>query len=191
MTGIQLSGAIAVQRIVPIPQSSHYVELVLDYWRDIMNFIFSKMSQQQAENIASNWHYEDEYSFYDVDADEEDLIEFLDPKQREDIYYIVREEDEEIGFFSFDCKAGAVDIGLGMKPELTGQGLGLEFFKAGLKFAISQFTPNEITLSVATFNDRAIKVYKKAGFEPGEIFMQDTNGSRFEFLKMKYDCVSK
>ncbi|WOV83700.1 GNAT family protein [Sporosarcina jeotgali] len=156
-----------------------------------MNFIFSKMSQQQAENIASNWHYEDEYSFYDVDADEEDLIEFLDPKQREDIYYIVREDDEEIGFFSFDYKAGAVDIGLGMQPELTGRGLGLEFFKAGLKFAISQFTPNEITLSVATFNDRAIKVYKKAGFEPGETFMQDTNGSRFEFLKMKYDCASK
>lgn len=37
------------------------------------------MTQTQAEDIASNWHYNDEYSFYDMDADEEDLVEFLDP----------------------------------------------------------------------------------------------------------------
>lgn len=76
-----------------------------------------------------------------------------------------------------------------MKPELTGRDLGLDFFKAGLRFAISKYNPNEITLSVATFNDRAINVYKKAGFESVETFMQDTNGSRFEFLKMKYECA--
>lgn len=151
-----------------------------------MDYIFSKMSQEQAENIATNWHYEGKYSFYDVDADEEDLAEFLEPKERRDSHYIVKESDEEIGFFSFNAKGDVVDIGLGMKPELTGQGLGLGFFKAGIQFAISRYNPKEITLSVAIFNDRAIKVYKKAGFKPVENFMQDTNGSRFEFLKMKY-----
>ncbi|WP_100012113.1 GNAT family N-acetyltransferase [Lentibacillus sediminis] len=154
-----------------------------------MDYNFSEMSQEQAENIASNWHYEGKYSFYDVEADEEDLVEFLDPKKREDSHYIVKEGEEEIGFFSFNDKGDAIDIGLGMKPELTGRGLGLGFFKAGLRFVLSNYNPKEITLSVATFNDRAIQVYKKAGFESVETFMQDTNGSSFEFLKMKYECA--
>ncbi|GEN82742.1 N-acetyltransferase [Sporosarcina luteola] len=153
-----------------------------------MNYNFSKMSQEQAENIAVNWHYEGKYSFYDVSADEEDLAEFLNPMERGNSYYIVKTDEKEIGFFSFDENGGFVDLGLGMKPELTGEGLGLEFLKAGLSYAISKYNPKEITLSVATFNERAIKVYIKAGFEPVATFMQDTNGSRFEFLKMKYDC---
>lgn len=74
-----------------------------------------------------------------------------------------------------------------MKPELTGRGNGLEFTKVGVEYAVLKYNPQEITLSVATFNERAIKVYKKAGFTAVATFMQDTNGSRFEFLKMKYD----
>ena len=154
-----------------------------------MDYNFNKISQEEAENIASNWHYEGKYSFYDIAADEEDLAEFLNPQERGDKYYIVKKGNEEIGFFYFEDKNDSVDIGLGMKPELTGRGMGLDFFKAGLDYAISKYNPKEITLSVATFNERAVKVYKKAGFESVKTFMQDTNGSRFEFLKMKYECT--
>ena len=154
-----------------------------------MDYDFNKMSQEQAENIASNWHYEGKCSFYDITADKEDLAEFLNPQERGDKYYIVKKSNEEIGFFYFEDKDDSVDIGLGMKPELTGRGMGLDFFKAGLGYAISKYNPKEITLSVATFNERAVKVYKKAGFESVKTFMQDTNGSRFEFLKMKYECT--
>ncbi|VDG96822.1 Uncharacterized N-acetyltransferase YjaB [Lysinibacillus sphaericus] len=154
-----------------------------------MNYIFSEMSQKEAENIASNWHYEDIYSFYDIAADEEDLAEFLNPQERGDKYFSVKISNEEIGFFCFENENDCVDIGLGMKPELTGRGLGLDFLKAGLSYAISKYNPENITLSVATFNERAIKLYKKVGFESTSSFMQDTNGSRYEFLRMKYECV--
>lgn len=153
-----------------------------------MDYTFKEMTQEQAEEIASKWRYEGEYSFYDISADEEDLVEFLNPETRDDSYYIVKQGDEELGFFSFAVVEYSVDIGLGMKPEMTGRGLGLDFLKAGLAYAVVKYNPLEITLSVATFNERAIKVYKKVGFEPVETFMQDTNGSRFEFLKMKYEC---
>ncbi len=152
-----------------------------------MDYNFNKMSQEQAENIASNWHYEGEYSFYDFAADEEDLAELLNPQKRGDKYYIVKKDNEEIGFFYFENEGDSVEIGLGMKPELTGRGMGLDFLQAGLNYAISKYNLKQITLSVATFNERAIKVYKKAGFESVETFMQDTNGSCFEFLKMKYE----
>lgn len=61
----------------------------------VMDYNFSEMSQEQAENIALNWHYEGKYSFYDVDADEEDLVEFLDSKKRGDSHYIVKEGEED------------------------------------------------------------------------------------------------
>lgn len=152
-----------------------------------MDYNFSKMTQEQAENIASDWHYEGKYSFYDIKSDKEDLAEFLNPIERGDAYYIVNNGNEEIGFFCFENEGDSVDIGLGMKPELTGRGHGLDFLRSGLRHAISKYNPRGITLSVAIFNERAIKVYKKAGFVPVETFMHNTNGSRFEFLKMKFE----
>lgn len=155
-----------------------------------MAYRFYPMTQQQAEEIAHNWHYDGEYSFYDIEADREDLEEFLDPEQRGKNYYIVTSGDKIAGFFSYHTvDSQTVDIGLGMKPSLTGGGRGREFVDAGLNFAIKSFNPSRITLSVAAFNERAIKVYEKAGFVRGETFMQDTNGSSYEFLNMS--CMLK
>ena len=39
-------------------------------------------------------------------------------------------------------------------------------------------------LIVATFNQRAIRVYGKAGFKPDKIFMNETNGGEYEYLQM-------
>ncbi|MGM7682557.1 GNAT family N-acetyltransferase [Cytobacillus sp. Hm23] len=156
-----------------------------------MTYDFTKMSQEQAEDIAFNWHYDGDYSFYDMEADQEDLAEFLDVNKRRDYYYVVKREDKIIGFMSFiETVTAIIDIGLGMKPELTGHGLGLDFLRAGLNYAKKKSKPQKITLSVAIFNERAIKVYKKAGFVEGRTFEQITNGGLFEFISMEYDCSS-
>ncbi|MDX8361476.1 GNAT family protein [Cytobacillus sp. IB215316] len=156
-----------------------------------MTYDFTKMSQKQAEDIALNWHYDGDYSFYDMEADQEDLAEFLDVNKRRDYYYVVKKENEIIGFMSFiETATSIVDIGLGLKPKLTGHGLGLDFLRAGLNYAKTKYKPQKITLSVAIFNKRAIKVYKKAGFVEGRAFMQNTNGGSFEFIFMEFDCSS-
>lgn len=155
-----------------------------------MTYKFEIMTQKQAEEIAHNWHYDGEYSFYDMEADEEDLAEFLDRKARGNFMFAVMIEDELIGYFSVSQAAVNVyDIGLGMRPDLTGNGRGTEFLQAGMEFVQSRFTVDEITLSVATFNQRAIKVYRKIGFKDMDTFVQDTNGSTYEFLRMVYECV--
>jgi ribosomal-protein-alanine N-acetyltransferase len=152
-------------------------------------YILREMTQEQAEDIAKNWHYNDIYSFYDMDADEEDLVEFLDPKQRAESMFVVINAQDIIGYFSFNrVDKDTIDIGLGMNPNLTGSGKGVVFLNGGLEFAKYKYNPKRFTLSVATFNHRAIKVYKKVGFEEVDTFMQDTNGSSFEFLKMTYQC---
>ncbi|MGM0751670.1 MAG: GNAT family N-acetyltransferase [Bacillota bacterium] len=154
-----------------------------------MTLTFETMTQEQAEDIAYNWHYDGEYSFYDMEADKEDLDKFLDSDTRGDSVFAVLKEDELIGFFSVDIVGPNIcDIGLGIRPDLTGQGKGLEFLNSGIDFVQSTFSPDKITLSVATFNQRAIKTYRKIGFKDIDTFMQDTNGSTYEFVKMGFEC---
>jgi ribosomal-protein-alanine N-acetyltransferase len=146
-------------------------------------FRFVPMSQEAARKI-SGWHYAPPYSFYDTDHDPEDREELLDPERRKGRYFSAFEQRELAGFFSFDLENGSVELGLGLRPDLTGRGLGLGFVLAGLGFAEERFSPSDFRLSVATFNHRAIRVYEKAGFRAEDTFIQKTNGGEFEFLRM-------
>lgn len=154
-----------------------------------MDCIFQEMTQEQAEEIAATWHYEGEYSFYDTDADPEDLEEFLDSEKRDGRYFVVLQHNEVTGFYGFhQIDKDTVDMGLGMKPDLTGRGNGAAFLEAGLQFAKTSYQPKKITLSVAAFNKRAIKSYEKLGFRKVESYLQETNGGHFDFVKMEIDC---
>lgn len=115
-----------------------------------MGYKFEIMTQEQAEEIAFNWHYDAEYSFYDMMADKEDLVEFLDSQKRGDSNFIVTKDNDIIGFFSFTKVAiNTIDIGIGLRPNLVGKGTGMGFLKAGIDFAESIYKPQKITLSVA------------------------------------------
>jgi ribosomal-protein-alanine N-acetyltransferase len=144
-----------------------------------MDFDFRPMYEQDAAAIAA-WHYEEPYSFYDMEADPEDLEEFLDSSLWPDKNYAVYESGKLAGFFTFSASGDVVEIGLGM----TGRGVGLQFVRAGLGFAHKKYARNRFKLAVAVFNVRAIKVYEKAGFRGTRTFMQDTNGDTYEFLEM-------
>jgi ribosomal-protein-alanine N-acetyltransferase len=143
------------------------------------------MTQDEAEAIAS-WHYEPPYDFYDPSADHRDLAELLDPAQRGHRYYSARDANGElIGYFGFDCKADVVGVGVSLRPDLTGRGLGLSFLQEGLVFAQSRFTPRRFRLFVAEFNERAIKVYERAGFVRTRAFVHETNGGSHPFVEME------
>ncbi|QHS21761.1 GNAT family N-acetyltransferase [Virgibacillus sp. MSP4-1] len=152
-----------------------------------MIYEFKPMTQEQAEQIAYNWHYEGVYSFYDTKADKEDMEEFPDSEQRGESMFAVTGNDELTGFFSINqVNHDTIDIGLGLHPDITGKGYGLTFLREGLNFAEKKYHPGMITLSVATLNQRAMKVYKRAGFTEAGTFIQNTNGGPYEFLRMVY-----
>jgi ribosomal-protein-alanine N-acetyltransferase len=71
-----------------------------------------------------------------------------------------------------------------LRPDLTGRGLGLEFLAAALQFGRRRFAPAGFRLAVATFNERAIRVYERAGFRRVEVFTHHTNGGDYPFLLM-------
>ena len=151
-----------------------------------MTFRFEPMSDDHARAVAV-WHYDPPLDFYDWEADPDDLAELLDPDQRKDSYFAVLDErDDLIGFFACHRDGDIVDVGLGLRPDLTGRGLGLPFVLAGLAFARERHAPfRAFQLAVAAFNERAIRVYERAGFrQAGEVYLHHTNGSEHPFLRM-------
>jgi len=144
------------------------------------------MAQADAEQVA-RWHYPEPFSFYDWTADPDDLAELLDPGRRGDSYAAVEDDDGDlVGYFSFKPKGGdRVEVGLGLRPDLTGLGLGEAFLSAGLEYGRETFAPVLFSLSVATFNERAIKVYERSGFAPERVYTHHTNGGDWEFVEMR------
>jgi [ribosomal protein S18]-alanine N-acetyltransferase len=143
------------------------------------------MTADFAREILS-WKYEPPYDFYNNDPTEEALNELLS-------YIVVVDEiNQLVGFYcsgkSAQVPAGnkygvyhdnMIDCGLGLKPELTGKGLGKSFFTWILhNIENSQKLP--IRLTVATFNTRAIKLYESQGFMKEISF--DVNGIEFQTM---------
>jgi RimJ/RimL family protein N-acetyltransferase len=117
-----------------------------------------KIEPMTAADLAelATWRYEPPYDFYDGDQEEP-----LNPER----FFAARDDGGElIGFYYYEPVGAALDYGLGLRPDLTGQALGLDFFRSGLEFARERYRPGLIRLHVAAFNERAIKVYERAGF---------------------------
>lgn len=125
------------------------------------------MTAAYAGEIAF-WKYGGEYSFYDRNG-ETDYPEG-------EAFACLNEAGEVVGFFHFGEDAriptveenvyqeGYLDLGLGLRPELCGKGLGEEFVRLGMEFGRQTFSARRFRLSVACFNKRAIKVYERCGF---------------------------
>lgn len=149
-----------------------------------MHYTFQPMTEEAAREVA-HWHYDGIYAFYDMGQDPEDLAELLDPANWQDCYYAVRDGvGTLIGFFCFTRDAQTMEIGLGLRPDLTGRGLGPSFLEAGLTYARERFYAVTFRLSVAAFNQRAIQVYQRAGFRIVREFPWQTNGGEYPFLEM-------
>lgn len=146
------------------------------------------MNEKYANDIVSNWHYDDVYSFYDMAADEDDLRIFMDTKNWQNITKaVLNENDELVGWASFYTENDEFWLSLGLRPDLTGRGLGEEFVTRCVEYAVSQYklTEHAIRLYVALFNQRAIKVYQRAGFIETNRTIRDTHIGQVDFIEME------
>lgn len=137
------------------------------------------------------WRYAPPYDVYNLDADADDasLDYFLDPALA--CHALIDETDELIGFCTFgkdgqvpggDYSADALDIGMGMRPDLTGQGHGALFRDAVIAFALHTFAPSMLRVTIADFNQRAKRLWEKAGFEQVQRFRSEFSGLEFVVL---------
>ena len=89
-----------------------------------MQYQYVHMKEKYANEIINNWHYEDIYSFYDMAADEGDLKIFTDRSYwKNTIFAVLNENNDLIGWSSYYFEKEIAWLSLGLKPELTGNGL--------------------------------------------------------------------
>ena len=143
------------------------------------------LTPEHAEDIAS-WRYDPPYDVYDMtDADPDDL---LDPALG---FHAVLVDDRLIGFRSFGPDGrvpgwryddSALDTGGGLRPSLTGQGLGPAVIAAGLAFGRARFAPAAFRVTVASFNARARRTVESLGFQHVDSFRAARDGREFDVL---------
>ena len=153
-------------------------------------FTFCEMDEASARQIA-DWQYEPPYDVYNCDPAqvEEHLWVLLNPHYH---YYAVRNERGElIAFRCFgadaqvpggDYSAEALDLGGGLRPDLTGKGLGASIIEASMEFARHTFAPQAFRATVAAFNQRALRVCEKIGYRPVQTFESIASGQDFVVL---------
>ena len=150
-----------------------------------MRFAVRPLTQADAQAIAA-WRYPGEYAFYDFAADADDLALLLDPARRRDDFHAADGEDGGLaGFFQVEPTAEGVELGLGLRPDLCGRGLGEGFTRLGIDLVRRLHGPVRITLAVAAFNVRAITVYERCGFAEVGRHVRHTSGDDWEFVDME------
>lgn len=122
----------------------------------------------------STWKYDDIYSFYNRPTLEQPTTN--SNVKITDSFIVQDNSGNIIGHFHFGSDAQIptienynytndyLDIGLGLRPDLCGHGNGIAFTSSVIEFAKRYYNATKFRLSVAQFNIRAQKVYKKMGF---------------------------
>ena len=110
------------------------------------------------------WHYSGPYATYDADG----------PLRRELGFFAV--EDDAEGLVGYGCigaearvpgvekEPGTVDVGYGMRPDLTGQGRGREFVGAILAHVVAGQPDARLRMSILRWNERSRRVAEAHGF---------------------------
>ncbi|MBL7517509.1 GNAT family N-acetyltransferase [Frankia sp. CNm7] len=143
------------------------------------------MTEEYAANIVT-WRYPPPYDCYDLVGTEPAF--FTDPQNG---YVALVDEGKLIGYRTFGADGRvpggeydecALDTGGGLRPELTGLGLGRQAIAIGLEYGAACFRPTAFRVTLASFNIRAQRVFRGLGFAPTATFNATTDGRGFVIL---------
>ena len=140
------------------------------------------------------WRYEAPYDIYNADpaTAQASAAALLDPANH---YFVATGPDGTlVGFCCYGADARVaggdygdpdlLDVGLGLRPDLTGGGHGGRFVAAVLAFGRAQLGARRYRLTVAAFNARARRVYERAGFRETGRFRRGGLPDAPEFVLM-------
>jgi [ribosomal protein S18]-alanine N-acetyltransferase len=136
---------------------------------------------------VAGWRYEPPYDFYDLASDPGDEAEMRDPSRGEHYRAVIADEGGRLdAFWYFDWPGDVVEVGIGLRPELTGRGQGASFLSAQLAYAAGSWHPATFRLFVAAWNGRAIRLYERFGFrEVGRETRRFELVGEHEFVQME------
>lgn len=147
-------------------------------------FTIQPMTLTDAKEILT-WQYDSPYDFYNIVNTHENSAEILNDTLRTNHFYSVYQQGL-LGLIELHHNNNTCTLGLGLKPEYTGKGYGETFVREAIAFIQTTYPDTTIIeLAVATFNERAIKVYERCGFEALDYELMAAHGVLHEFLKMR------
>lgn len=141
-----------------------------------------------------NWRYEPPYDCYNHLDEDVTVQYFLNPQNN--FYKIVDENSELVGYCSFgedgqvsggDYRYEALDIGMGIRPNLTGRRKGVRYANTVLEFAEKLLKPKAFRVTIAIFNKRALRLWQKLEFEHQQSFKRNSDGMQFIVL-VRVNC---
>ena len=150
---------------------------------------FSPMTAPLAGRVVL-WSYDPPLDVYTAPPGERSgaVARMLDPQNH---YFGVFSGGELIAFCCFgpDARvpgggydADALDVGLGLRPDLVGVGLGRLLLDAVTAFADRSFGARPLRATVAAFNQAALRVCLAAGLERVSVFRSDSGA---EFVQLR------
>ncbi|WNZ48689.1 GNAT family N-acetyltransferase [Leptolyngbya boryana CZ1] len=151
---------------------------------------FRQFNQRYALAVL-NWRYSPPYDYYNFDPDtlREDLCYLIDAKN--DFWAILNPQGELEGYCSFgsdgqvpggNYSTEALDIGMGIRPDLVGQRRGKQYAQAVVGHGRNQYGAQRLRVTIAEFNKRAQRVWEQLGFEPMEKFVKISSGEKFVIM---------
>ena len=126
---------------------------------------------------VATWHYPPPWDFYDLASDPADAAAMHDPARAGHYRAVLGGNGRLEAFWYFDRHGDVCEIGIGLRPDLTGQRRGESFLRAQLEYASDYWQPATFRLFVAAWNERAIRLYQRLGFR--EV---DRETRRFELV---------
>jgi len=134
------------------------------------------------------WKYEPPYDVYNCPSDAVDEVVRYNIDPINNVYAIFDQDNNLVGYCSYgrdaqvsggDYSERALDIGMMIRPELTGQGRGALFAAEVIRNGISQYAPRKLRVTIAAFNKRAVRAWEKNGFKQTQVFNRSGNGMEF------------
>ncbi|OQY48874.1 MAG: histidine--tRNA ligase [Anaerolineaceae bacterium 4572_78] len=183
-------GVATVRNMTSKEQESVPLEKLAQKLESLIHLQFLPITETHAWAITK-WIYPPPYDMYNTNLAkiEESVQDFLNPEYN---YYVILEKSGKlVGYCCFgadsqvsdgDYSTDAIDIGIGIHPNLTGGGRGQNYVKAIVNFAQNTFKKKILRVTIAEFNQRALRVCQRIGFTPTQMFERKSDGKKFVVL---------
>ncbi|WP_238138870.1 GNAT family N-acetyltransferase [Streptococcus suis] len=150
-------------------------------FRKMGYFYIMPLPQDLALEIANQWCYQPPLDAYTISANPKIYAEMISPEARGGRFFAVIHNAALMGYFCIDQDGETVDIRLGMKPSLTGQGNGRAFYQTIEDYLVEHVQPVSINLTVASFHQAAQTLFHALGFTERE--------KQADYIKMEKKLV--
>lgn len=148
------------------------------------------LTSELAQEIIT-WSYDPPYDLYD--HSQKDLPGLLNPEYH--YHAVIGKDGALVGYCCFgldarvpggdyqDAEPEVLDIGVGMRPDLRGQGLGKSFVSTIEDYAIKKYSPKKTRATIAAFNQRSLKTFRSCGYQDTFQFTRDL--LRIKFIQLE------